>query len=92
MTTREQRHASLLNAHFNLFQIPATDVIIDLLTDSGTGAMSSEQWAGLMRGDESYAGASSYYRFLDQLEKLTGMRNILPTVTASRCLPGNSPT
>ena len=79
MTTKEQRLASLQRAHFNLFQIPATDVIIDLLTDSGTGAMSSEQWAGIMRGDESYAGATSYYRFLDQLEKLTGMRNILPT-------------
>ena len=79
MTTQEQRLASLQRAHFNLFQIPATDVIIDLLTDSGTGAMSSEQWAGLMRGDESYAGATSYYRFLERLEKLTGMRNVLPT-------------
>lgn len=79
MTTTQQRREFLKEAHFNLFNIAAEDVIIDLLTDSGTGAMSSEQWAGIMRGDESYAGASSYFRFLETLEKLTGMLNVLPT-------------
>jgi tryptophanase len=54
-------------------------VIIDLLTDSGTGAMSSEQWSGVMRGDESYAGAESYWRFLSVVKQLTGFRNVLPT-------------
>ena len=62
-TTREEREAILQKAHFNLFRIPAEDVIIDLLTDSGTAAMSSEQWAGMLRGDESYAGARSWFRF-----------------------------
>src|SRR5690349_22311124 len=79
LTTREQREAILRRAHFNLFQIPAEDVIIDLLTDSGTSAMSSEQWAGMLRGDESYAGARSWYRFEAVLRDLTGMPHILPT-------------
>ena len=80
MTTKEQRLASLQRAHFNLFQIPATDVIIDLLTDSGTGAMSSEQWAGIMRGDESYAGATSYYRNADEFRAdfMTGKLPVFP--------------
>ncbi len=59
LTTVQQREAVLRKAHFNVFQVPAEDVIIDLLTDSGTSAMSSEQWAGIMRGDESYAGAAA---------------------------------
>lgn len=79
MTTRQHRADVLRNTHYNLFQIPADDVLIDLLTDSGTGAMSSDQWAGMMRGDESYAGARSYYRFLDVLERVTGFHNVLPT-------------
>ncbi|RMG10687.1 MAG: tryptophanase, partial [Planctomycetota bacterium] len=66
-------------ADFNLFRIPADRVIVDLLTDSGTGAMSSEQWAGVMRGDESYAGAPSYYRFLEAIEQITGFHHVLPT-------------
>jgi tryptophanase len=79
LTTREEREAILRRAHFNVFQVPAEDVIIDLLTDSGTSAMSSEQWAGIMRGDESYAGARSWYHFERVLRELTGMPHILPT-------------
>src|SRR5579859_7150736 len=79
LTTRDQREAILRKAHFNVFQVPAEDVIIDLLTDSGTSAMSSEQWAGIMRGDESYAGARSWYRFERVLRDLTGMPHVLPT-------------
>jgi tyrosine phenol-lyase len=79
LTTRDQREAALRRAHFNVFQIPAEDVLIDLLTDSGTAAMSSEQWAGMLRGDESYAGARSWYRFEAILRALTGMPHILPT-------------
>ncbi len=79
LTTREQRQGFLKEAHYNLFAIPSQKVMIDLLTDSGTGAMSSEQWAGVMRGDESYAGAPSWFRFRDVIERITGMGNILPT-------------
>jgi tyrosine phenol-lyase len=79
LTTRDEREAILQRAHYNVFQIPAEDVIIDLLTDSGTSAMSSEQWAGMLRGDESYAGARSWYRFEAVLRELTGMPHILPT-------------
>ncbi|MBM2854741.1 MAG: tryptophanase [Steroidobacteraceae bacterium] len=79
MTTQEQRETVLREAGFNLFLVRATDVIIDLLTDSGTGAMSSEQWAGIMRGDESYAGADSFYRFQERIRELTGFEHILPT-------------
>jgi len=79
MTTAEERRDHLRKADYNLFRIPAEDVIVDLLTDSGTGAMSSEQWAGIMRGDESYAGAPSYYRFLNVVEQITGFDHILPT-------------
>src|SRR5215203_3205535 len=79
MTTQEERDRKLRAAGFNVFLLPAEDVIIDLLTDSGTAAMSSEQWAGVMRGDESYAGARSWYRFEAVLRELTGMPHILPT-------------
>src|SRR5262245_58620037 len=79
LTTPAERDAILAKAHFNAFQIPAEDVIIDLLTDSGTAAMSSQQWAGMLQGDESYAGARSWYRFEEVLRELTGMRHILPT-------------
>ncbi len=79
MTTVDERRDHLRKADYNLFRIAARDVIIDLLTDSGTGAMSSEQWAGVMRADESYAGATSYYRFRETIERLTGSHHVLPT-------------
>jgi tryptophanase len=79
LTTPEEREAVLRRAHLNVFQIPADLVLIDLLTDSGTAAMSSEQWAGMLRGDESYAGARSWYRFERVLRDLTGIPHILPT-------------
>src|SRR5207237_8317403 len=78
-TTRDEREQALRRAASNVFQIPAEEGIIDLLTDSGTAAMSSEQWAGMLRGDESYAGARSWYRFEQVVRELTGMPHILPT-------------
>lgn len=79
MTTPEERDRILRTAAFNPFLIAARDVLIDLLTDSGTGAMSAEQWAGIMRADESYAGADSFFRFRDTLREVTGFDNVLPT-------------
>jgi len=79
LTSEPQRDAILRSAHFNPFLIPAEDVLIDLLTDSGTSAMSSEQWAGMLRGDESYAGAKSWFRFEAVMRDLTGIAHILPT-------------
>ena len=78
-TTTEEREEVLRRAHYNLFLIRAEDVLIDLLTDSGTAAMSARQWAGMMEGDESYAGARSFYRFEAKVRELTGMKNIIPT-------------
>src|SRR6516162_7658836 len=78
-TTAAERAQILKRAHYNPFLVPAEDVLIDLLTDSGTSAMSAEQWAGMLRGDESYAGAKSWYRFEAVLRDLTGMPHILPT-------------
>lgn len=79
MTTPPERRRILTEAKFNLFGVHADDVIVDLLTDSGTGAMSAEQWAGIMRGDESYAGATSFYRFDAVVRDLTGMSFVYPT-------------
>jgi len=78
-TTRAQRESALRAAHFNLFQLKAEDVLIDLLTDSGTGAMSAQQWAGMMQGDESYAGARSFFRFEAAVREVTGFKHIIPT-------------
>src|SRR5436190_936302 len=77
--TRDEREAIIRAAGFNVFLIPSEDVLIDLLTDSGTGAMSSLQWAGIMRGDESYAGSPSFFRFERTLQEITGFKHILPT-------------
>lgn len=77
--TGPQREEALQRAGYNLFGLHGDEVIIDLLTDSGTGAMSSRQWAGMMVGDESYAGSRSFYRFRDVIEDLTGFREIIPT-------------
>jgi tyrosine phenol-lyase len=78
-TTREERQGYLEAAGYNLFLIDARHILIDLLTDSGTSAMSTEQWAAVMRGDESYAGSESFYRLRRVVEALTGFRHIIPT-------------
>ncbi len=79
LTTREQRERLIEAAHYNPFLLAAEDVIIDLLTDSGTSAMSSEAWAAIMRGDESYAGARSWYRFRDTVKDIFGFEQVIPT-------------
>ena len=79
MTTPVEREAFLREAGCNVFLIAAENVLIDLLTDSGTGAMSSRQWAGIMRGDESYAGAASWFALRDSVRELMGFEHVLPT-------------
>ena len=79
LTTREERVELLRRAHWNLFALHADDVIIDLLTDSGTSAMSAEQWAALVRGDESYAGSPSFYRFESAVRDLMPFKHVIPT-------------
>lgn len=78
-TDRNEREGILREAGYNLFNVHAEDVLIDLLTDSGTSAMSSKQWAGIMEGDESYAGSRSFYRFEKVVKKITGFKHIIPT-------------
>jgi tryptophanase len=75
----ETRETALTRSGYNLFGLRAEEVIIDLLTDSGTGAMSSEQWAGMMRGDETYAGSRSYFRFEETVKGITGFDHVIPT-------------
>lgn len=78
-TSRAEREKLLRDAHYNLFLLPADDVLIDLLTDSGTGAMSTYQWGAIMEGDESYAGSKSYDRFRDSIQEIFGYRHVIPT-------------
>ncbi len=79
LTTEAEREAALRKAYYNIFNVPAEDVFIDLLTDSGTGAMSDTQWAAMMQADESYAGAKSYFRFERAVQDVLGFEFVLPT-------------
>jgi tryptophanase len=79
ITSEAERQVALDKAGYNLFNLHADDVIIDLLTDSGTGAMSRDQWAAIQRGDESYAGSPSWFRFLEAVQKLFPFKHVIPT-------------
>ncbi|HLB58690.1 MAG TPA: tryptophanase [Bdellovibrionota bacterium] len=79
MTTREERERELQNAHFNLFALPSQMVLLDFLTDSGTSAMSAEQWGEVMKGDEAYAGGKSFYQLKEVVQELTGYKHFIPT-------------
>ena len=79
LLTPEQREEVVRRAGFNLFNVHADDVLIDLLTDSGTAAMSALQWSAIMRADESYAGSPSFYRLQEVIRDITGFEHILPT-------------
>jgi tryptophanase len=79
MTTRAQREEFIREAHYNLFSLKSNQVLIDLLTDSGTSAMSSNQWAAIQRGDESYAGSDSYFRFYEAVTEIMPFKYVIPT-------------
>ena len=98
MISQEQRIAALAAAYYNPFLLRAENVLIDLLTDSGTGAMSAAQWGGMMQGDESYAGSSSFYKFEQSVQEITGFKHIIPThqgraaehiLFSTMCKPGD---
>lgn len=78
-TTEEERERILKESYYNPFMIKAEDIIIDFLTDSGTGAMSDRQWSAIMIGDESYAGSRSFFRFEQVVKKITGFKHVIPT-------------
>src|SRR5262245_14917817 len=79
LTTAAQRTQAIAEAGFNLFGLHSDDVLVDLLTDSGTGAMSRDQWAGVQHGDESYAGSPSWFRFLESVQELFAFKHVIPT-------------
>ena len=78
-STRQEREQWIREAHYNVFQLPAEQVYIDLLTDSGTGARSDRQWSAMRMGDESYAGARSFFNMRDTIERITGFEHVIPT-------------
>lgn len=91
-STRQEREQWLKEAHYNVFQLKSEQVYIDLITDSGTGAMSDRQWAGMMLGDESYAGATSFFKLKEVITRLTGLNTLSPPTRDALPKMYSSPT